>query len=332
MALVEWLLVRAARDGHTWSPELVLRSALAALEVPDPAAAVAAAADLGGVVAPAEGALALTGLALVEEEAAEEVERLLVTGGGVRCVVGPAGAARAAAAGRGAAAARADDAERLDAAALRDLAAEVEDGEELVLAGDPALLPGATGQVLRDLVRSGLVEVEEVEAGADPGVPEPLARLQAAVRRGELPAPAELATPGREVVVVPAGSDEQAVVRAAQLVGTSIPRAFGLPAEQVGVLTPSARGPAGARALSSALGREALPVAEAAGKRWGAVVLVLPGSSAGALSRELVLTALAAAGRHVSIVTSAGPALPRAVARVAYRPRRSRLAELLAGP
>ncbi|NHC47425.1 hypothetical protein [Motilibacter aurantiacus] len=328
-ALAEWLLVRAARDGHTWAPEPVLRSALSALEVHDPAAALGLAGDLGAVVAPADGALALTGLALVEEEAAEEVERLLVTGGTVRCAVGPDGPARDAAAP--AARAHTVQADRLDAAALRDLAAEVEDGEDLVLAGDPALLPGGTGQVLRDLLRSGVVDVAEADGPPHPGVPEPLARLRLAVRNGELPPPGELTSPGREVVVVPAPADEHVVAKVVQLVGTSIPRAFGTAPDRVRVVTPLARGAAGARALTQALGREVTTVADTAGTTWDALVLVLPGSSAGALSRELVLTALAGARRHVSVVTSVGPALPRAVARVPARPRRSRLAGLLAG-
>ena len=44
---------------------------------------------------------------------------------------------------------------------------------------------------------------------------------------------------------------------------------------------------------------------------------------------ELLLTALSGATRHVSLVTGAGAALPRAVADVPVRRRRTRLVALL---
>src|SRR5580693_6492263 len=49
-ALVSYLLARAARDGHTAVPAGVIASALGRLRIEDPAAAVAAAVDEGGVL------------------------------------------------------------------------------------------------------------------------------------------------------------------------------------------------------------------------------------------------------------------------------------------
>jgi exodeoxyribonuclease V alpha subunit len=49
------------------------------------------------------------------------------------------------------------------------------------------------------------------------------------------------------------------------------------------------------------------------------------------LSRPLVYTALTRAQRHLSIVHAAGPALVRGVREIGARPRRTRLASLLAG-
>jgi hypothetical protein len=76
----------------------------------------------------------------------------------------------------------------------------------------------------------------------------------------------------------------------------------------------------------------AITVRQSLGGRWPGVVVVLPGESAGLLSRPLVYTALTRAERHLSIVHAAGPALARAVAAVPRRPRRTRLAGLLREP
>src|SRR3984957_17234030 len=49
-ALVSYLLARAARDGHTAVPAGVIASALGRLRIEDPAAAITAAVDEGGVL------------------------------------------------------------------------------------------------------------------------------------------------------------------------------------------------------------------------------------------------------------------------------------------
>ena len=74
----------------------------------------------------------------------------------------------------------------------------------------------------------------------------------------------------------------------------------------------------------------ALTPQRAQGSVWPAVVAVFPEEAAGMLTRPLVYTALARAGRHLSVVHGAGPALARAVALSAEQPRVTRLAGLLA--
>lgn len=81
-----------------------------------------------------------------------------------------------------------------------------------------------------------------------------------------------------------------------------------------------------ARALRHAW---ALSVAQAQGGRWAAVVAVFDAESAGALSRALVLGAITAATRHLSIVHGAGRALAEAVENVPDHPRRTRLRHAL---
>ncbi|RKS67944.1 hypothetical protein CLV35_3850 [Motilibacter peucedani] len=326
-ALACWLLSRAARDGSTWLPAEVLVRALGALEVGDPAAGLRGALDAGAVALLDDGVLALPGLALLEQDAAEEVERLLVTEGSVRVVVGPRGEARdaAVAALPGEPDLVLDDAERLDLASFAEQLAEVPEGGSVVVAGDPDLPAATPGAVLRDLAASASLEVVRVDA--PPADASALEQLRAAVRAGVLPPPEALATPERSVVVVPVDTDERAAARAAQLMEASIPRAFGVAAGEVLVLSPLVRGAAGVRALGAATPARVEPAAG-----WGedaeAVVLVLPPSAAGAVRRDLVLGALHRARRHVSLVTGLGAALPAAVALPA-RPRRTRLGRLL---
>ncbi|GAA3307562.1 hypothetical protein GCM10020295_66850 [Streptomyces cinereospinus] len=74
----------------------------------------------------------------------------------------------------------------------------------------------------------------------------------------------------------------------------------------------------------------ALTAHQAAGAHWPAVVAVLPGDAAQALSRPWVYTAFGRAERHLSVVHGVEQALPRAVAEVPAKPRTTRLPLLLA--
>ncbi|OUD03814.1 ATP-dependent DNA helicase [Streptomyces swartbergensis] len=74
----------------------------------------------------------------------------------------------------------------------------------------------------------------------------------------------------------------------------------------------------------------ALTAHQAVGSRWPAVVVVLPGDAARALSRPWVYTAFGRADRHLSVVHGVDQALARAVAEVPAKPRTTRLPVLLA--
>ncbi|MEU0428594.1 helix-hairpin-helix domain-containing protein [Streptomyces canus] len=73
----------------------------------------------------------------------------------------------------------------------------------------------------------------------------------------------------------------------------------------------------------------ALTAHQAVGCRWPAVVAVLPGDAAQALSRPWVYTAFGRADRHLSVVQGAEQVLPRAVAEIPAKPRTTRLPVLL---
>jgi exodeoxyribonuclease V alpha subunit len=121
------------------------------------------------------------------------------------------------------------------------------DGTHLVLAADPAgPSPLAAGRVLGDAIASGVLPVAELS-------PEPegaIERVAAVAREGGL---VPVGQADRTVVVVPAGEAREAAHRAVQLVTDSIPRALGIPVEDVLVVTPAQRGEAGANALNQTL-------------------------------------------------------------------------------
>jgi exodeoxyribonuclease V alpha subunit len=144
-----------------------------------------------------------------------------------------------------------DESSMLDVELADALLTACADGTHLVFVGDAAQLPSiGPGRVLGDLIDSGSVPVTELttlyrqaEGGA-------IARLATAVRGGELP---PIDDPTREVVLVAARSSAEAAHRVVQLVTDSIPRALGIASEQVQVVTPVHRGPAGTIELNAAL-------------------------------------------------------------------------------
>ncbi|MER5785940.1 ATP-dependent RecD-like DNA helicase, partial [Streptomyces mobaraensis] len=68
---------------------------------------------------------------------------------------------------------------------------------------------------------------------------------------------------------------------------------------------------------------------QAAGTRWPAAVVVLPGDAGPGLTRSWVYTAFGRGERHLSVVHGAGQDLPRAVAEVPAKERGTRLRTLL---
>ncbi|MFG3498393.1 helix-hairpin-helix domain-containing protein [Streptomyces sp. NPDC047928] len=75
----------------------------------------------------------------------------------------------------------------------------------------------------------------------------------------------------------------------------------------------------------------ALTAHQAAGMRWPAAVVVLPGDAAPALDRSWVYTAFGRGARHLSVVHGVDQALPQAVAQPPSQDRTTRLRGLLEG-
>lgn len=278
------------------------------------------------------------------------------------------------------------DAPQLDVETAAALVESLPDGARLVLSGDPGVLGSAgPGRVFADVLAARACP-QVVSRTPDPG---PLGELVSGIGVGELN---QVEAPGKEIVIVPVRDAGEAVHRTVQLVSESVPRAFGIPADAVQVITPGHGGAAGTRALNAALkerlnpgpgrfggfdpgdrvvhvpapGRAvpgrvvsadaqglhldvagvrvvvpkervearvrhgwAVTAHQAVGARWPAVVVVLPGDAAPALSRDWVYTAFGRAERHLSVVHGVDQALPRAVAEVLPKPRTTRLTGLL---
>jgi exodeoxyribonuclease V alpha subunit len=122
-----------------------------------------------------------------------------------------------------------------------------------------------------------------------------IARLATAVRGGELPA---VDSPDREVVIVPARGSNECARRVVQLMTDSIPRALGIGVEQIQVVTPVHRGPAGTIELNAALKAELNP---APGKKaFGRFDL---GDRVVATANHLEVTPTGFANGEVGVVT-----------------------------
>lgn len=144
-----------------------------------------------------------------------------------------------------------DETSMLDVELGAALIAAIADGVHLVIVGDPAQLPSiGPGRVLGDLIDSGALPVTELSRLYRQDEGGSIARLATAVRAGELPV---VADPTHEVVLVAARGSEEAAHRVVQVVTDSIPRVFGCEGEQIQVVTPVHRGPAGTQALNRAL-------------------------------------------------------------------------------
>ncbi|MDD9382184.1 ATP-binding domain-containing protein [Streptomyces sp. ZAF1911] len=139
------------------------------------------------------------------------------------------------------------DAPQLDVETAALLVESVPDGARLVLSGDTAVLGSAgAGRVFADVLAARACP-QLVSRIPDPG---PIGELVSGIAVGELN---QVDAPGKEVVIVPVRDAGEAVHRTVQLVAESVPRAFGIPADAVQVITPGHGGPAGTRALNAAL-------------------------------------------------------------------------------
>ncbi len=151
-----------------------------------------------------------------------------------------------------------DEASMVDVRLAAALLAACDDGTHLMVVGDEAQLPSiGPGRVLADLIDSHVVPVTYLETLYRQAAGGQIAKLAAAVRKGELP-PVEI-DESKEVVIVATSGSGQAAHRTVQLVTDSIPRALGIETSEIQVVTPVHRGAAGTKELNYALKQKLNP-------------------------------------------------------------------------
>lgn len=146
-----------------------------------------------------------------------------------------------------------DETSMIDLLLMNSLMKAVDVGSHLLLVGDVDQLPSVgAGNVLRDLITSGVVRVVELNTifrqAQDSGIVVNAHRIN----QGHQPRFAD-APPG-DFFWVDAAEPELAAERVLQVVSERIPKRWGLdPVEDVQVLTPTHRGPVGVAALNERL-------------------------------------------------------------------------------
>lgn len=145
----------------------------------------------------------------------------------------------------------ADEVSMCDTALAERLVSAVEEGAHLLLVGDPDQLPSVgPGDVLRDIVASGVVPVTELTEIHRQAADSRIVGLARELLAGEL-------GPLRGVdgdLFVAEESDRRAIVpRVVQAVAHRAPDYFGVDVDDVQVLAPMYRGPVGVDALNAAL-------------------------------------------------------------------------------
>ena len=144
-----------------------------------------------------------------------------------------------------------DEASMLDTWLAARLVAAVPDRARLILVGDADQLPSVgPGDVLRDVVRSGVVPVAELREVHRQAAGSRIVALARAVLTGDVP---PLAGVDGEVYVAEEPAGTRLVERVVRAVAERAPERFDVAVEDVQVLAPVYRGPTGVDALNAAL-------------------------------------------------------------------------------
>jgi exodeoxyribonuclease V alpha subunit len=144
-----------------------------------------------------------------------------------------------------------DEVSMCDTRLAERLISAVEDGAHLLLVGDPDQLPSVgPGDVLRDLVRCDSVPVTELTEVHRQAAGSRIVGLARELLSGEV---GELSGVDGDVFLAEEGNRSAIVPRVVQAVADRAPEYFGVGVDDVQVLAPMYRGPAGVDALNAAL-------------------------------------------------------------------------------
>ena len=155
-----------------------------------------------------------------------------------------------------------DEASMIDVLLMRRLVESIPAGSNVVLVGDADQLPSVgPGNVLADLIASQALPVARLSTVFRQAEQSLIVRNAHRIRRGELPEPSPVGeTGGGDFHIVYVDTPERAQARVVEVCCERIPKAYGLdPFDDVQVLSPMHRGPAGTLALNEALQRRLNP-------------------------------------------------------------------------
>ena len=163
-----------------------------------------------------------------------------------------------------------DETSMVDVMLMQALLKAVPDDAALLIVGDIDQLPSVgPGQVLSDIIASGVVPVARLREVFRQAARSRIVTSAHGINRGAIP---DLSKPGHDsdFYFVPADDPETAVSLIIELVKTRIPNRFGLdPVRDIQVLCPMNRGGAGARALNIELQAVLNPAGERKIERFG---------------------------------------------------------------
>ncbi|MFP5310104.1 MAG: AAA family ATPase [Actinomycetes bacterium] len=144
-----------------------------------------------------------------------------------------------------------DEVSMCDTTLASRLVAAIDDRAHLLLVGDPDQLPSVgPGDVLRDLLRSGVVPATSLTEVHRQAASSRIVSLAHEIDRGEV---GHLAGVDGDVFLAEEGRREAIVPRVVEAVATRAPTYFGVEPDDIQVIAPIYRGPAGVDALNEAI-------------------------------------------------------------------------------
>jgi exodeoxyribonuclease V alpha subunit len=164
-----------------------------------------------------------------------------------------------------------DETSMVDVPLMRALLRALSPGTALLLVGDVDQLPSVgPGHVLSDVIASGAVPVVRLTEVFRQAAQSRIVTSAHRINHGQMPELARAAEAGSDFYFVDAPDPEDAARKVLAIVGSRIPRRFGLdPVRNVQVLCPMNRGGVGARSLNIELQRVLNPPGELRVERFG---------------------------------------------------------------
>lgn len=140
-----------------------------------------------------------------------------------------------------------DEGSMMEQVLFNHLLQAVKPGTRVLLVGDVNQLPAiGAGDVLRDMIDSGVIPVAQLNENFRQGEGSMIALGARAINSGEMPQ----SDPGRDFMIVPESTTRRIHDKILELVAEELPAAKGIAPTDIRVVTPQQIGPLGARQLN----------------------------------------------------------------------------------